>query len=107
MKTFLIIVITAVLTLTVVSLTYGVRTRIERLWMISAIKVPGRMALTEIQADMNAGHYDVAKVKIDVLVSVWQRFDSGPDSFSGPGIGNIMVEFSKHETNSNSTFQKP
>jgi hypothetical protein len=106
MKTFLVIVITSAVTLIAVSVIQGLRTGKERLWLVSAIKAPGRMALNEIQADMNAGRYDVAKAKIDVLMSTWQRFDSGPDSFTGPGIGEIMVSFAKLDTNSSSTLHK-
>jgi hypothetical protein len=107
MKTFLIIAVTAAITWTTVGVIHGLRTGVERLWLISAIKAPGRMALTEIQTDMNAGRYDVAKAKIDVLMTTWQRFDSGPDSFRGSGIGDIMVAFSKLDTNSSSTLAKP
>ncbi|MEQ2010101.1 MAG: hypothetical protein ABMA26_25235 [Limisphaerales bacterium] len=107
MKTFLIIVVTAAITWITVSVIHGLRTGVERLWLISAIKAPGRMALTEIQTDMNAGRYDVAKAKIDVLMTTWQRFDSGPDAFSGSGIGDIMVAFGKLDTNSSSSLAKP
>lgn len=107
MKTFLIVVVTAVITWIAVSVIHGVRTRVERLWLVSAIKVPGRMALTEIQTDMSAGHYDVAKRKIDIMVSAWQQFDLGPNVFSGPGIGGIMGAFSRLDTNSSSTHHKP
>ena len=102
MKTFLIIIVTAAITWITVSVIHGVRTGVERLWLISAIKVPGRMALSEIQTDMNAERYAVAKAKIDALMDTWQRFDSGPDSFRGSGIGDIMVAFSKLDTNSSS-----
>ena len=107
MKRFIIIVVTAAITWITVSVIHGLRTGVERLWLISAIKAPGRMALNEIQTDMNAGRYDVAKAKIDVLMTTWQRFDSGPDSFSGPGIGDIMVAFGKLDTNSSSTLARP
>ena len=107
MKTFLVIVVTAAITWITASLIHGARARVERLWLISAIKAPGRMALSEIQADMNARRYDVAKAKIEVLISTWQRFDSGPDSFGGSGIGDVMVAFSKLDTNSTSTLHKP
>jgi hypothetical protein len=103
MKTFLIIVVTVAITWIMVSVIHSVRTGTEKLWLISAIKAPGRMALAEIQADMNAGHYDVAKGKIDILMNTWQRFYSEPDSFRGSGIGDIMVAFSKLDTNSSST----
>jgi hypothetical protein len=95
MKIFLIIVITAVATWIVASLVNGVRTGTERLWMVSAIKAPGGMAISDIQGDMNAGRYDIAKEKIDAFMTTWQRFSSGPDSCRGAGIGDIMVTFSK------------
>ena len=107
MKTFVIIVVTATITCITVSGIHGVRTCVERLWLIGAIKAPGRMALSEIQTDMNAERYDVAKAKISVLMTTWQRFDSGPDAFSGSGIGDIMVAFGKIDTNNNSTPAKP
>ena len=104
MKTFFVIVITAAITWVAVSIIHGVRIGAERLWLVSAIKAPGRMALGEIQADMNAERYALAKAKIDALMSTWQRFDSGPDSFRGSGIGDIMVTFSKLDTNNSSTL---
>ena len=72
--------------------------------MVSSIKAPGRWALREIQADMNAGRHDLAKAKIDAFVTTWQRFESGPDSCRGSGIGDIMVTFSKLDTNGSSTL---
>jgi hypothetical protein len=99
MKTFLVIVATAIITWIAASVVHGVQTSTERLWLVSAVKTPGRMALGEIQADMNAGQYRLAKAKIDVFLETWQRFDSGPDSFDGRGIGDIMVAFSKLDTN--------
>lgn len=94
MKTFLTILLTALVKWFFTSLFHGARSGVERLWLISAIKAPGRMALGEIQEDMHAGRYNVAKEKIDVFVTTWQRFSSGPDSFRGEGIGDIMVAFS-------------
>ena len=104
MKTFLVIVVTAAITWITVAVVHGVRTGEERLWLVSAVKAPGRTALSEIQADMDAGRHAVAKAKIDVLMSTWQRFDSGPDSFRGSGIGDIMVTFSKLETEGSSSL---
>ena len=104
MKMFLVIVVTAVITWITASVIHGARTGVERLWLISAIKAPGRMALSEIQTDMNAERYALAKAKIDALMYTWQRFDSGPDSFRSSGIGDIMVTFSKLDTNTSSTL---
>jgi hypothetical protein len=99
MKIFLTIIITAVLTWFAFSLIQSVRTGVERLWLISAVKVPGRMAIEDIQKDMNEGRYDIAKAKLQIFMDTWQRFDRGPDSNSGRGIGDIMVAFSKIDTN--------
>jgi len=100
MKTFLVIVITVAVTWIVASFVQGVQTGRERLWLQSAIKAPGRMALDEIQADLNAGRYTLAKAKADAFLDTWQKFESGPNSFGGSGIGDIMLTFSKLDTNS-------
>jgi hypothetical protein len=105
-KTFILIGATAAITLFIFGVMHGTETGSERLWLICAIKAPGRMALDEIQKDMNAGRYAPAKRKIDVLMDKWRRFDSGPDSFSGPGIGDIMMAFSKLDTNGSNTLPK-
>jgi len=49
------------------------------------------MAISEIQTDMNEGRFGMAKAKLQALADTWQRFDRGPDSFSGRGIGDVMV----------------
>jgi hypothetical protein len=107
MKTFLVIVVTATVTWFVASFVHGVQTGTERLWLISAVKAPGRMAIEDIQADMAAERYQLAKAKIDLLADTWHRFDSGPDSFRGSGIGDIMVTFSKLDTNSTTSKIRP
>jgi hypothetical protein len=98
-KTILTIVATALLTWTASSVAYSVHRGVERLWLVSAVKVPGKMAIAEIQTDMNAGRYDLAKAKLQAFSVTWERFNNGPDSFSGRGIGDIMLTFSKIETN--------
>ena len=95
MKTILIVIITAVLTWVTFEAILGVRTGADRMWMKSAIKVPGEMALRDIQAEMKAGRHEPAMAKVDAFVETWRRFSSGPDSCSGAGIGDIMVVFSK------------
>ena len=102
MRTFLVVIFTAAVTWITASVVHGGRRGVERLWLISAVKVPGRMALGEIQTDLNAGRYALAKAKVDIFRDTWQRFASGPDSFRGSGIGDIMVAFSKADTNSSS-----
>jgi hypothetical protein len=99
MKTFFTIVATAAITWFAFSVVHSLRTGAERLWMISAVKAPGGMALGEVQSDMDAGRYENAKAKINALADTWQRFNSGPDSCSGLGVGDIMVTFSKLDTN--------
>ena len=49
------------------------------------------MAISEIQSDMNEGRFGLAKAKLQAFSDTWQRFDHGPDSFSGRGIGDVMV----------------
>jgi hypothetical protein len=100
MKISFMIVVTVVITWFIASTVHGIQTGAERLWLMSAVKAPGRMALGEIQADINARRYELAKAKIDILVDTWQRFDSEPPTFRGPAIGDIMVAFSKVDTNS-------
>jgi hypothetical protein len=103
MKIFITIVVTAIVTWMIAGVLNSVQKGADKLWLVSAIKAPGRMALQDIQADLNSEHYELAKAKVDVLVQTWQRFDSGPDSFRGLGIGDVMVAFSKLETNSTAT----
>jgi hypothetical protein len=107
MKTFLIIVATAAITWFSFSIVQSLRTGVERLWMISAVKVPGNMALKEIQSDMSAGRFESARAKINGFADTWQRFNSGPDSCSGLGIGDILVTFSKLDTNYTATTPEP
>ena len=100
MKTFLVVLATAAITWFTISGVHGIQRSREKLWLISAVKAPGRMALQEIQADMNAGRCSLAKAKIDALVNTWHRFESEPDSNRGRGIGDIMVTFGNVSTNS-------
>lgn len=102
-KMILTIFVTGLLTWTALSVAHSVREGVERLWLVSAIKVPGKKAIAEIQTDMNAGRYDLAKAKLQALMDTWERFDNGPDSFSGRGIGDIMTTFSRIETNHQET----
>jgi hypothetical protein len=106
-KIFLAIVITALLTWEISSVFRGLHTATERLWLISAIKAPGRMAIDDIQASMGAGQYKLAEAKLQALKDTWQRFDHGPDSSSGPGIGDIMVTFSKLDSDYATNNAKP
>jgi hypothetical protein len=73
---------------------HTVGNRIEHVWLVSAVKVPGRMALDTIQADLEAGRYDVVKLEVEALRKHWAVFSADEDD-RGPGIGNIMTDFSK------------
>jgi len=99
-KTFLTIAITAFLTWFTFDVIQAVQTAVEHLWLVSAIKAPGKMAIADIQKDMNEGRYDLAKTKLQLFMDTWKRFDGGPDSCSGRGIGDVLLEFSKVDTNS-------
>jgi hypothetical protein len=94
-KTPLVIVVTAVFTCAVVSFVETLRGGVERLWLVSAVKVPGSMAIVDIQKDLKDGHYVLAKAKLQAFKETWDRFNNGPDSFRGRGIGDIMVTFEK------------
>ncbi len=104
MKTFLVVLVTAVVTGIGFHLYYGLRTAE---WLIGAIKTPGGFAIHEIQADMNAKRYDIAKEKIDALMNSWQRFSSGPDSCSGVGISDIPLTFSRISGDTDVTNVEP
>jgi hypothetical protein len=104
MKTFLAGVVT---TLVVTLALFALRSIHNGEWLIGAVKTPGGFALHEIQADMNAKRYDIAKEKIDALMESWQRFSSGPDSCSGAGISDIVATFSKMPGGINATNVEP
>ena len=76
------------------SIATGMRRGVEKLWLISAVKAPGRMALDEISTDLQRGDVATATTKLQILRSEWDRFEK-EDGLSGAGIGNIMVEFSR------------
>ena len=93
-RTIAIIAITTAITSLCWSIVTGARRGVEELWLISAVKAPGRMALDKIAADLQHGNIDAASTKLQILRSEWERFEKevGP---SGAGIGNVMVEFSR------------
>ena len=72
----------------------AVGNRIEHVWLVSSVKAPGRMALDTIQADLEAGRYEVVKSEVEVLRKQWAVFSADEDD-RGPGIGDIMIDFSK------------
>lgn len=90
--------ITVLITVLVTSLCWyfitGLQQGINDLWLMSAVKAPGRMALDEIQADLQAGQIEIAKDRLVVLRKQWATFES-EGGFKGQAIGNIMVTFSQ------------
>jgi hypothetical protein len=107
MKTFLTVIFTALLTWCTFSVVQAGGRGVQKLWMVSAIKVPGKMAIADIQKEMNEGRYDVAKVKLKVFMETWERFDKGPDSCSGYGIGDVMVGIGKVDVGSTANVPEP
>jgi len=93
-KTFVTILITALLTSLCWYVLTELRENINAFELMSAVKAPGAMAIDEIQADLIAGRVEVAKLKIAALKKQWAIFRS-ESGFGGPGIGNIMVAFGK------------
>ena len=93
-KTLLAIILTATVTWICFNFATGTRHGVERLWLISSVKAPGRMALDEIYSDLTAGRCQAAKDKVQVLRSQWNIFER-EDNFRGEAIGNIMVQFAK------------
>jgi hypothetical protein len=90
MKAFLGGFITAVILAFAYTLWRGVR---DAEWMIMSIKYPGTVALRDIQADLTAKRYDLAKQKTDILLQSWEAFSAGPDACTGTGISGIAKTF--------------
>ena len=98
-KIIAIIALTAVITSLCWYIATSMRRSIEELWLISAVKAPGRMALQEMATDLQRGDVAAATAKLQILRSEWDRFEKD-DGLSGVGIGNIMVDFSRVPINS-------
>jgi hypothetical protein len=93
-RTILTILITCLVTSLGWHFVGSLRRGIEGLWLMSAIKAPGRMALDSIEADLEAGRLEIAKRKLAALRKQWSVFESEA-GFRGEAIGNIMVAFSQ------------
>ncbi len=91
-RTFITIVLTALVTSACWYVATELRHSIQRVWLISSVKAPGSRALAEIEADLLAGRSDAAKAKLAALRKQWDVFDSEPE-FTGPAIGNIATDF--------------
>jgi len=93
MKALLTIVITAAIT----SLCWYMATESQRafdeVWLISAVKTPGRLAFDDISVALNSGDIDTAKAKLQIIQSEWKLFES--EDGVGKGIGDIMIQLSQ------------
>jgi hypothetical protein len=104
LKTFLTITATVFVTWFVCSLTSAVKINVERLWFISAVKAPGRMAFDEIHNDFAQGRDATAKAKLELFRTEWARFNL-ETNFHGEAIGSIMIKFGELERTN--TVSKP
>ena len=93
-RTILTILITCLATSLCWHFVGSLRRGIEGLWLMSAVKAPGRMALDSIEADLQAGRLEIAKSKLAALRKQWSVFES-EGGFRGEAIGNITVTFSQ------------
>jgi hypothetical protein len=92
--------ITILVTFIITSLCWYIGTELRRgvegLWLTSAVKAPGRMALEKIESDLNASRFEPAKAKLVALKKQWAAFER-ETGFHGQAIGNIMVTFGQIE----------
>jgi hypothetical protein len=72
---------------------FSVSRAFERTMLLSAVQVPGRMALDDIQADLTRQRYDVAEAKVLALKQHWSIFQA--QGLRGEALGRVMVTFSK------------
>lgn len=96
MKTFLVIVVTIAVTWIVASHVHDEERGREFGWFTSEVKAPLSVALQDIRLDMNAGQYQLAKAKMDVLIDTWGRVRW----FHGFAGDDILRAFDKVDTNS-------
>lgn len=79
--TTIVILLTVTIALLGWDIAMGLRKSRDKLWLMSAVTVPGRMALDEICSDLDHGEYATAKMKLEAFRAQWKRFDSD-NSFS-------------------------
>jgi hypothetical protein len=91
MKTSLIIVASAAVTLLLPSFINGAKTGYERTWLICAVKVPGSMAIEAIQCDLSAGRCESAGAKVDALAQTWKRFNSVQSHFEAQASETLWL----------------
>ena len=92
-RTLLTILITAVISSVFWNVWFSFSRALDRFRMLSAVQVPGRMALDDIQADLTKRRYDVAEAKVLALKQHWNIFQA--EGLRGEALGRVMVTFSK------------
>jgi hypothetical protein len=96
-RTFITILISVLVTSLCWYVVGSLRRGVAGLWLMSAVKAPGRMALDEIEADLQAGRIEIAKSKIAAFRKQWVVFES-EHGFRGQAIGDIMVRFRRMDS---------
>lgn len=97
MKNFLTIIATVLVAWLVCSSIYSVKIAIRAFWLVSAVKVPGGKAIADIQGDLEAGRYELAKEKMSAFAGIWSRFNRDSDANAGLGIGDVLLVLNKVE----------
>jgi hypothetical protein len=92
-RTLLTILITAVITSVFWNVWFSFSRALDRFRMLSAVQVPGRMALDSIQAELAKRRYDVAEAEVLALKRHWNLFEAG--GLRGEALGRVMVTFSQ------------
>jgi hypothetical protein len=91
-RTLLSILITAVITSVFWNVWFSFSRALDRTMLLSAVQVPGRMALDDIQADLAKRRYDVAEAKVLALKQHWGVFETRGVR---EGLGRVMVTFAE------------
>ena len=104
MKRYLLTVVATALATSICWYTwFSFKVAFERKRLLSAVEVPGRMALEDLNADLSRGRYDVAQAKLSVLRQQWDIFDR--DGLSGQALGQVMVAFSRVDPEGGGTLK--
>ena len=91
-RTLLTILITALVTSVFWQVWFSFSRALDRTMLLSAVQVPGRMALDDIQADLAKGRYDLAEAKVLALKQHWGLFETRGVR---EGLGRVMVTFAE------------
>ena len=76
----------------------SIRTAIHKLWLISAVKAPTRMALNKIKEEIDRNDIESAKRDFEILRNQWLKFESEPEfGTKAEAMGTIMEKVSEEE----------